>query len=391
MPLQERERKNLFHTYNRIPLEIDRGNEVYLYTKDGKRYLDFFGGLAVNALGYGHPKILKAIQEQVSKYIHLSNYYLQEPQILLAEQLVKHTGYQKVFFSNSGTEAIEGAIKIARKWGTNDRKSEIISFTNAFHGRTLGALSLMDREKYRAGFEPLLDNCRVIKYNDTVELNNTINRNTSAVILEFIQGEGGIISASVDFISSIKSLREKFGFIIIADEIQSGFGRTGKLFGFQHYGIEPDIVVVAKALGGGLPLGAILGNAKTCDVLNPGMHGSTFGGNPVACAAGFVVLNEIINGGVMLNAEAMGKIISSDFMRLREIFPSIVKDVRGRGLMLGMELHFEGEKIVNALRDRNVLINCTNGNVLRFLPPLIINESHAQELIKQLEEVFSSL
>ena len=386
MPLQERERKSLFHTYKRIPLEIDRGDGVYLYTKDGKRYLDFFGGLAVNALGYGHPKILKAIQEQISKYIHLSNYYLQESQILLAEQLVKYSGYQKVFFSNSGTEAIEGAIKIARKWGTTDGRTEIISFTNAFHGRTLGALSLMDRKKYREGFEPLLENCRVIKYNDTGELNDTINRNTSAVILEFIQGEGGIISASTDFISSIKSLREKFGFIIIADEIQSGLGRTGKIFGFQHYGIDPDIVVVAKALGGGLPLGAILGNEKTCDVLDSGMHGSTFGGNPVACAAGLVVLDEIINGGVMMNAEAIGKIISSNFMRLREKFPSIVQNVRGKGLMLGMELHFDGEKIVDALRDRNVLINCTNGNVLRFLPPLTITIDEINRAVQAIEK-----
>ena len=391
MSLQNKETKYLFRTYNRIPLEIDHGEGVYLFTKDGKRYLDMFGGLAVNSLGYGHPKILHAIQEQSSKYIHLSNYYLQEPQIQLAELLIKITGYEKVFFSNSGTEAIEGAIKIARKWGTKNGKIEIISFSNAFHGRTLGSLSLMDRQKYCKGYGPFLDNCSIVKFNDVDALYKTVTQKTAAIFLEFIQGEGGIIPASIDFVNAIRALREKFGFILIADEIQSGLGRTGKLFSFQHNDIVPDIVVIAKALGGGLPLGAILGNKKVADVFEPGTHGSTFGGNPVACAAGVVILKEIIENGVMKNAEEMGKILKSSFVRLKSEFPYIVKEARGTGLMLGIELTFEGAKIVQALREQGILINCTNLNVLRFLPPLIIKEEHINELVKKLKEVFRGL
>jgi acetylornithine/N-succinyldiaminopimelate aminotransferase len=391
MSLQDKEMKYFFRTYNRIPLEIDHGEGVYLFTKNGKRYLDMFGGLAVNALGYGHPKVIQAIQEQSSKYIHLSNYYLQEPQIRLAELLIQTTGYEKVFFSNSGTEAMEGTIKIVRKWGIKNGKTEIISFSNAFHGRTLGSLSLMDRQKYREGYEPFLDNCNIVKYNDVDALRQKVTQETAAIFIEFIQGEGGIVPASTNLIVEIKSLREKFGFLLIADEIQSGLGRTGKFFGFQNFDIIPDIVVIAKALGGGLPLGAILGNTKVADVFTPGTHGSTFGGNPVACAAGAVILKEIIEGGVMKNAEEMGIILKSSFVQLKSEFPSIVKEVRGKGLILGIELMFEGEKIVQALREQGILINCTNQNVLRFLPPLIVNEEHIIELINKLKEVFRGL
>src|SRR6267143_844890 len=387
----DREALYFFHTYKRIPLEIDRGEGVYLFAPDGKRYLDMFAGLAVNALGYAHPKLLEAIGRQARNYIHLSNYYLQEPQIQLAELLVKYSGFSKVFFTNSGTEAIEGAIKIARKWGSSRGKSEILSFTNAFHGRTMGALSMMDRPKYREGYEPFLQNFRIIKFNDTGELRKAVDSKTLAVVTEFIQGEGGICPVSPEMADEIDNLRRKFGFLLIADEIQSGIGRTGKLFGFEHYGASPDIVVVAKPLGGGLPLGAILGTATVSDVLEPGVHGTTFGGNPVACAAGVVVPQQIMENGVMKNAEAAGKTLLEGLLGLKKEFPSLVKDVRGFGLMLGMELTREGEPIVSELRGRGILLNCTNQNVLRFLPPLIIGEEHIAETTRQLRDVFLKL
>jgi acetylornithine/N-succinyldiaminopimelate aminotransferase len=387
----DREAAYFFHTYKRIPLEIDRGEGVYLFTKDGRRYLDMFGGLAVNALGYGHPGILAAITQQSRRYIHLSNYYLQEPQLRLAELLVKYSGFSKVFFGNSGTEAIEGALKIARKWGSKRGKAEIISFTNAFHGRTMGALSMMDRPKYREGYEPLLENFRIVDFNDPSALRRAVTGKTAAVALEFIQGEGGICPVTKEFAAEIQELHRRFGFLLIADEIQSGIGRTGKLFGFQHYPVSPDIVVLAKPLGGGLPLSAILGGNAVAEVLEPGVHGTTFGGNPVACAAGIVVLEEVVERGIMNNAAAMGKILHARLLDLYKEFSGIVKEVRGYGLMAGMELKREGESIVGELRDRGILLNCTNQNVLRFLPPLTIGEAHIDETIRNIREIFQRL
>ena len=390
MDTLEREAQYFFHTYKRIPLEIEKGEGVYLFTRDGKRYLDMFSGLAVNALGYGHPGIIKAIEEQSRRYIHLSNYYLQEPQLRLAELLVKYSGCDKVFFCNSGTEAIEGAIKVARRWGSQNGKKEIISFSNAFHGRTMGALSMMDRPKYREGYEPFLENFRIVEFNNPGALREAVGATTAAVVLEFIQGEGGICPVSPEFADELRALKAKFGFLLIADEIQSGIGRTGKFFGFQHYNNSPDIVVVAKPLGGGLPLGAILGSAPLAKVLEPGVHGTTFGGNPVACAAGIVVLHEIMENGVMDNAATMGSILKAKLRELKKEFPSIIKEVRGYGLMLGMELAREGDSIVTALREKGILLNCTNQNVLRFLPPLIISEQHIDETVTVLREILRS-
>ena len=387
----EREAAVFFHTYKRLPLEVDHGEGVYIHATDGARYLDMFGGLAVNALGYGHPLLLQAIQEQTRKYIHLSNYYLQEPQLKLAELLIKSSGYERVFFSNSGTESIEGAIKLCRKWGSPLNKTEIISFSNAFHGRTMGALSIMDKPKYKNGYEPFLQDCNVIEFNNAKSLRLAVSDRTAAVVLEFIQGEGGIRPVSREFVEELSLLKKRFGFLIVADEIQSGIGRTGKMFGFQHYNVQPDIVVVAKPVGGGLPLGAILGNALVADVLEPGVHGTTFGGNPVACAAGIVVLQEIVEGGLMSNAERMGSILMSELTALQKEFPSIIHEVRGFGLMVGMQLDREGEPIVTAMRERRILINCTDQTVLRFLPPLIITERHIEDTIAALREVLAGV
>ena len=389
MNAQERESSYFFHTYHRIPLEIERGEGVYLFTKDGRRYLDMFSGLAVNALGYGHPRVLQAMQEQIGKYVHVSNYYLQEPQLRLAELLIQHSGYPKVFLANSGTEAIEGAIKICRKWGSNRGKRNIISFTNGFHGRTMGALSMMDRPKYRNGFGPFLENFFTLKFNDADELRHAVNDQTLAVVLEFIQGEGGVCPVTAAFVDDLRRMKSMFGFLVVADEIQAGIGRTGKFFGFQHFNIEPDIVVVAKPIGGGLPLGAILGNEKVSDVLEPGMHGTTFGGNPVACAAGAAVLQEIAERGLVDHAEKMGKLLQEKLLELKREFPAVVQDVRGYGLMLGMELKRDAEPVVPAMREKGILINGTSQTVLRFLPPLIIQEEHINQTVSALREVLS--
>lgn len=388
MNIVDREAAYLFHTYKRIPLEIDHGEGVYLYTKDGRRYLDLFGGLAVNSLGYGNASVLKAIHDQSRKYIHLSNYFLQEPQIRLAELLINASGYKKIFFTNSGTESIEGSIKLARKWGSSRDKNELLAFSNAFHGRTMGSLSLMDKQKYREGYGPFLPLCSTTEFNNPSALRSSINERTAGVLLEFIQGEGGICPASADFIDELENLRKKFGFLLIADEIQAGLGRTGKLFGFQHFSVQPDIVAIAKPLGGGLPVGAFLGNEKVAAVFDLGVHGTTFGGNPVACAAGIAVLDELLDHGVMNNSRIMGELFKKELLLLQSEFPSLVKEVRGFGLMLGMELKREGDSIVNTLRDRGILLNCTNGNVLRFLPPLIIEESHIREAIGTLRNEF---
>ena len=390
MALHDRESAHFLHTYHRLPLEVDRGEGVYLYTTDGRRYLDMFAGLAVNTLGYGNPRVLEAIRAQSARYIHLSNYYLQQPQIRLAELLAAESGGSRVFFANSGTETIEGAVKIARKWGSTRGKREIVSFTNAFHGRTMAALSIMDRPKYRNGFEPFLEQCRVVDFNNVVQLRNAVGQQTAAIVVECIQGEGGVRPVTAEFAETMTSLHSKFGCLLVADEIQSGVCRTGKFFGFQHYGLQPDMITLAKPIGGGLPLGAILAGPAVADVLQPGMHGTTFGGNPVACAAGIAVLQEIEERGLMQNAEKTGSMLKTGLLALMKEFPGLVKEVRGLGLMLGMQLSRDGDPFVSAMRDRGILINCTDSNVLRFLPPLIISAEHVDQTVHELRGVLGS-
>jgi len=387
----EKESKYFFHTFHRLPLEIDRGEGVYLYAKDGKRYLDFFGGLAVNALGYNHPRITAAIEKQIHRYVHLSNYYVQDTVVELAERIITASSYKRIFFSNSGTESVEGAIKIARKWGKGHGKSRLLNMSNSFHGRSMGALSLTERPAYREGYEPFLPNTDFIEFNNVKDLQTKINGQTLGVILEFIQGEGGVNVISKEFVQELKTLQEKYGFLVIADEIQAGVGRTGKFFGFKHYDIQPDIVVIAKAIGGGLPLGAILGNEKVADVLTYGAHGSTFGGNPVACAAGCAVMEEINEKGLMIQAGIIGEYLKSKAKELQNQFPSVIKEVRGYGCMLGIDLNRNGQPVVDELLNRGILINCTNTTVLRLLPPFIITQEQCDQLMFELHSVLKSL
>jgi len=386
----QQESQLFFKTYKRIPLEIDRGEGCYLISKDGQRYLDLFGGLAVNALGYGHPEVVRAIRSQVDRYIHLSNYFLQEPQVQLAQRLVQLSEFKRVFFCNSGTEANEGAIKLCRKWGKRVGKTKIFGMTNGFSGRTMGALSLMDRANYREGYEPFLPDFGQIEFNQVDDLQRKLSLDTAAVFIEFIQGEGGVFVASQAFVQRLFKLREKFGFLVVGDEIQTGIGRTGKLFAFEHYNIRPDIVTIAKPVGGGLPLGAILGGEKVEDVLSPGMHGTTFGGNPVACAAGLAVLEQVVAGDLIRKVADLGNYIKARFEDLKSDFPNLISEVRGCGLMLGIELKKDGATIVDKMRERRILINCTNKNVLRFLPPFVLTKAEADQAIAALRGIFQS-
>ncbi|MCX7762740.1 MAG: aspartate aminotransferase family protein [Candidatus Kryptonium sp.] len=390
MQIFEIEKNLFFQTYKRLGVHIKYGDGVYLVDSEGKKYIDMIAGIGVNALGYGNEKVKKAISQQIEKYLHLSNLFIQDPQIELASLLIQISGYRKVFFTNSGAEAIETAIKLTRKWGKKFDKNEIVAFSNSFHGRTMGALSLMDKVKYRDGYEPFLPQIFVARYNDVEDMENKINHKTAGVFIEFIQGEGGIVPANEKFVERIFELREKFNFLVIADEIQSGLWRTGKLFAFEHYGVKPDVVALAKPLGGGLPLGAVLGNEKVADVFTTGVHGSTFGGNPVACSAGCAVIKEIQNG-IIDNVKNIGKYLLEKLSELKSKHQEIVKDVRGIGLMLGVELNIECFDIVNRLIEKGVIVNCTSNNVIRLLPPLIIQKEHVDLFVDKFDELLSEI
>ena len=388
MNLADMEARYFFHTYKRLNIEIDKGEGPYLIAKDGRRYLDLFGGIAVNALGYNHPAVNEAIMRQVERYIHVSNIFYQDTQLELAELLLRASRMAKIFFTNSGTEAMEGAIKLCRKWGKPQDKVDIFGLTDSFHGRSLGALSITGREKYREGFEPFLPNTHLLKFNDAAQLERSVGLKTLAVVLEFIQGEGGINLVSPEYAEKLSELRSRFGFLVIADEIQSGIGRTGKMFAFEHLGFHPDIIVVAKAIDGGLPLGAILGSEKVAETFTPGTHGTTFGGNPVACAAGLATVREILENGVMENAAHVGAHLMQRLEQLQASFPDKISEVRGKGLMAGLELSFDGTSLVDRLVERGVLLNLTNSKVLRWLPPLNIRKEHINIGV---EEVKSAL
>ena len=387
MEMKEKENKYILHTYKRLPIEMDRADGVYIYSKDGRKYLDFFGGIAVNALGYNNPRVNAAIMDQVKRYMHVSNLFYVDSQIDLAETLCNLSGYSKLFLANSGAEAIEAAIKISRKWGSAQEKAGLIALSNSFHGRTMGALSLTDRPKYRNGFGPFLPNVDHVEFNNLSDLKTKVTATTAAVFVEFVQGEGGVNVLSDEFVEELFAMKRKYGFLVVADEIQAGIYRTGKLFSFEHYGVHPDLVAVAKPLGGGLPLGGVLVDAPVEDVLGYGMHGTTFGGNPVACAAGLATLRELTDKKIYLHVAKVGGYLKLKLLDLQKEFPDSISEVRGLGLMIGVECRTECSEIVSALMSKGVLANCTNGNVIRLLPPLIIQEEHVDMLISELREV----
>ncbi len=318
--------------------------------------------------------------------MHMSNMFYMDTQIDLSEMLCNLSGYSKVFLTNSGTEAIEGAIKVARKWGNKEKKTKLFALSNSFHGRTLGALSLTDRPKYRQGFEPFLPDVDHIAFNSVDELRKKIDGRTTAVFIEFVQGEGGVNLVTEEFVRELFSLKRKYKFLVVADEIQAGIYRTGKLFSFEHYGVHPDLVTVAKPIGGGLPLGGILVDSSLEQVLEYGTHGTTFGGNPVSCAAGLATLKELTEKHIDQHVTEMGNYFRQRLLEFKSRHENLVSEVRGFGLMVGVEFRTECGEIVNRLMNNGILANCTNGNVVRLLPPLIIEREHIDVFVEVLEK-----
>jgi predicted acetylornithine/succinylornithine family transaminase len=388
-------KKYLMNTYNRFPITLRKGRGMKVWGSNGKEYLDFVGGIAVNCLGHCHPKVVVALQKQAQRLLHVSNLYHIEPQIKLAKLLIKHSCADKVFFCNSGTEANEAAIKLARKYAKDHtalHKYEIITAYGSFHGRTLAALSATGQEKLQKGFEPLVPGFKYVPFNDIDALKKAITKHTCAVMLEPIQGEAGIKMPVEGYLKKVRQVCDKHGLLLIFDEVQTGMGRTGKLFAYDHFGVEPDIISLAKGLGGGVAIGALLAKDAVAASFQPGSHAATFGGNPLACAAAIATVETLLEDGFILdNCKRMGKYFMKNLERLKKDFPSLIVEIRGLGLMLGMEITKICGPIVNLCTDRGVLVNCTSGNVLRFTPPLIVTEKEVDYLIDVLEDVFGRI
>lgn len=387
--------KYITNTYKRLPIAFEKGRGMTLYGSDGKEYTDFLAGVAVNMLGHCHPKVVVAIQKQAQRLIHTSNHYHNELAVKLARLLCDHSFADKVFFANSGAEANEAAIKIARKYSTkyyDEKKYEIITAFNSFHGRTMGALSATAQEKFHQGFLPMLPGFKYIAFNNIEALKAATNESTCAVMLEPIQGEGGVKMPSTDYFKLVRKHCDENNMLLILDEIQTGIGRTGKFFAYEHYDIEPDILTAAKALGSGLPISAMLTKDKIAESFDPGSHGTTFGGGHLACAAAIASIETLLEDGILLTeCRRLGTYFKSALIDIQKKYPNIVIDVRGEGLLLGMELVRECSQIVTACFERGMLINCTANNVLRFCPPLIVTEEDIDRLCVILTEVIGRL
>lgn len=376
----------VMHTYGRFPIALEKGECVYLYDEAGKRYLDMYAGIAVNALGYNHPVLTKALIEQVQKMMHVSNYYYTKEQVGAAKLLVENSIFSKVFFCNSGAEANEAALKLAKKYGKskNENKTQIIAMKKSFHGRTHGALAVTGQEKYQKSFMPLIPNVSYAEYNNIESVKELISEHTCAVILEVIQGEGGIIPASKAFLQEVEALCKTNDALLIVDEVQTGIGRTGTLFAFEQFGIQPDIISMAKGLGGGVPIGAMACTVKA-DVFVPGDHASTFGGNPLVTAAAQVVLTELICNDLLGHVKEVGAYLTEELLKLKDEFECI-KDVRGMGLMQGIELTIPALEVEKKCMEHGMLIVGAGEKVVRFVPPLIITKEQIDEGITILKK-----
>lgn len=374
-------------TYLRTPPVMARGKGAYVWDADGNKYLDFFPGWGVSGIGHCHPRVVKATKSQAGKLIHVSNNYYHEQQALLAQELIKRTFPGKVFFCNSGAEANEAAIKLARKLG-NPQKNEIITMEGAFHGRTLATVTATGQKKYTQGFDPLPSGFVKVPFNDLSAFEKAITEKTIAVILEPIQGEGGIHVAEQKYLSGVRKICTEKNVLMILDEVQSGMGRAGKLFCYQNYGIVPDLLTISKSLGGGFPIAALVAKKEIANTLQPGTHGTTFGGSPLACAAALAVFEAIDKEKLLDNAEAMGAYLRKKLDELKKKYP-VICEVRGRALMLGMELSVKGKQIVEECLKRKLLINCTQENVLRIMPPIIVTKKEIDSAIKIIDEVLA--
>ncbi|NMB34848.1 MAG: aspartate aminotransferase family protein [Firmicutes bacterium] len=395
--LQKKEKRYIINTYNRRPestLLLTRGRGTLLWDAEGKEYLDFVGGIAVNALGHAHHPVLQAAREQMERVIHTSNLYYSEPQISLAECLVENSVGEKVFFGNSGAEANEAAIKLARKYmktkGRADR-FEIITALDSFHGRTMATLAATGQPKFQKGFEPLPPGFCYARFNDLESFRSQLNECTAAIMVEPVQGEGGVHVGTTAFLAGLRHLCDENNLLLIFDEVQSGMGRTGKLFAYENYGVHPDIFTLAKALGGGFPIGAMLCSEKVAAGFSPGDHASTFGGNPVACAAALAVLQEILQIGFLDDVEAKGRYFREKLQLLSDKFPGVVLEIRGAGLIIGLELQGKAKEIQHLCQAKGLLVNCLGDKIVRFLPPLNVSRAELDSALKVLEESFKEV
>jgi acetylornithine/N-succinyldiaminopimelate aminotransferase len=383
--------RNLVDVYGCLPIAWSRGHGAYLYDADGNRYLDFFCGLAVTNLGHGNPRVVRAIKDQAEKLTHVSNVFHTEPTARLAERLATRFGNGRVFFGNSGAEANEAAIKLARRWGHNEGggRYEILATLGSFHGRTMATLSATGQEKYHQGFQPLMPGFPLVPFNDLAALERARSERSVAVMVEPIQGEGGVVVPAPDYLKRVRDFCHRNKMLLILDEIQTGIGRTGTFFAYEHAGVKPDIVTLAKALGGGLPIGAMIASEEIAASFTPGSHGTTFGGNPVATAAANAVLDAIEQDGVLENATTVGAYILE---RLTNFAKSCdrIHEVRGRGMMIGVVLRHDARPIVEACLKDKLIVNGTAGNVLRLLPPLTLTREEADAALEIVERALTT-
>ena len=380
----------MFNTYKRFPITLVRGDGCRVWDEKGNEYIDFVGGIAVCALGHSSPIVSKAIYEQSKKLVHVSNLFYTQPQAELAQILVENSFADKVFFCNSGAEANEAAIKLARRYSKEKfgpAKYAIITMENSFHGRTMATLSATGQEKIRIGFDPFLEDFRYVPFNDLDALNAAIDSSVCAVMLEPIQGEGGVVVPDSDYLKGVKEICQTHDVLLILDEVQAGMGRTGRLFSYEHFGIIPDIMTLAKALGNGLPIGAMLATEKLADAFGPGSHATTFGGTPLITAGALAVVKSLLNDGWIENAKTMGEYFKNQLIYLQKRY-KIIRDIKGLGLILGVLLDIDGAAIVTTCMEKGFLINCVQGNILRFVPPLIVTKNEIDLLVTCLDEIF---
>ena len=389
--IYQKDQADYLPVFARYKIVLDHGDGVYVYDTHGKKYLDYLGGIAVNVLGHAYPALVKAVAEQAGKMIHCSNLYYTQTQADAAAKLVKLSGLGKVFFGNSGAEANEGAIKLARKYAhqQDPEKSQIITALHSFHGRTIATLTATGQPHYHEGFGPLPGGFDYVPFNDIAALEKLMSDKTAAVMLEPIQGEGGVHVPDMDYLKKVRALCDKYQALLIFDEIQCGMGRSGKFFAYEQFGVQPDIVTLAKGLAGGVPIGAFIATDEAAAAFHAGDHGSTFGGNPLACAAANVVLDTIMEKHLLDNVNEVGGYLKGQLEKLQQKSPTLITEVRGMGLILGMQLTRPGREIVNDCLEYGLIINCTAGDVLRFVPPLIITRAHVDELCSVLDKVLA--
>jgi predicted acetylornithine/succinylornithine family transaminase len=380
--------KYVMNTYKRLPKVFVKGEGSYVWDSEGNKYLDFVAGIAVNSLGHCPPIVVEAIKEQAEKLIHCSNLYWIEPQIKLAQVLVENSCCDQAFFCNSGTEANEAAIKLARKWGNG--RYEIITMLQSFHGRTLGSLTATGQEKYQKAFKPLPEGFKYVPYNDLDALKDAIGDRTCAVMLETIQGEGGVNVPSTEYLQGVEALCRENNLLLIVDEVQTGLGRTGKAFGYQNFGITPDIITLAKALGGGVPIGAMLAKAHVSKSFVPGDHAATFGGNPLATAAALAATSVLLDPDFLETVIEKGQYFRDKLTELQEKYPQITK-VKGLGLMIGCDMSVDPQPIVEKCLEKGVLINAVGGKVLRFVPPLTVTKEEIDHAVEVLSQALSEM